>query len=387
MTEKLYYSDSYLFDFSAKVIDVTEDNGRKAVILDKTAFFPEGGGQPGDEGIIDGMAVVDVQEKNGIILHYVKGDISCKAGDAVVGRVDSKLRFERMQAHSGEHIVSGVAHRLFGVENVGFHMIDLVMTVDFDKVLTKEQIAQIESEANDWVYKNVKIDAEIVPPEKLEALQYRSKLDLRENVRIVTIEGCDMCACCAPHVARTGEIGIIKLLTCVSHRGGVRLTMICGAKALKDYACKHSDVMSISDMLKAPNDATPAAVAELLEKLTEEKRKTALQRQKLYDHIAKGLECSESSIVLFADDLSPDELRELAELCKTKTKKIMAVFSGNEEQGYAFAIASESVKLRALSKDINIRLNGRGGGRDEMLQGRVVAGENEIRKYFAELEV
>ena len=387
MTEKLYYLDSHLYDFTAVITDILSFGDRKAVVLNRTAFFPEGGGQPGDEGYVGSMKITDTQEQNGEVLHFVDGDISFSRGDEVNCSVNAGLRFSRMQAHSGEHILSGVAHKIYGAENVGFHMADLVMTVDFDKPLSKEQLAGIEKEANEWVYKNVPVTAEFVSPEKLNTLQYRSKLDLKENVRIVTIEGCDMCACCAPHVARTGEIGIIKILTAVSHRGGVRITVVCGAKAYGDYCRKHADIMVLSDMLKAPNDAVPAALEELSEKLTEEKRNSNLYRQRLYDYIARGLEKTADCLLVFVDDFSPDELRELAEKCKTKSDKLFAVFSGDDEHGYAFAVSSQNVKLRSLSAKLNGELNARGGGRDEMLQGKAGVPAEKIKKFFSEIEV
>lgn len=386
MTEKLYYADSHLFGFDARVEEIITDNGRKAVVLDRTAFFPEGGGQPADRGNIESVSICDVQEKDGKILHYTESDVPFAVGDTVSCRLDEETRFARMQAHSGEHIVSGVAHDLFGAENVGFHMIDLIMTVDLDKPLTKEEIVRIEKEANKAVYRNVAIHAEIIEPEQLKTLQYRSKLDLKENVRIVTIEGIDKCACCAPHVSRTGEIGLIKILSAVSHRGGVRLTLVCGMKAYEDYRTKHDDIMRISDTLKAPNNETPAAVGELLDRIAEGKHKADALRQKMYDFICGSINCSPNNIVVFIPGLVPDELRELADLCKQKTSKIFAVFSGNDADGYAFAVSSDTVKLKSLSRDINMRLAARGGGRDEMLQGRASASEREIRKFFEEIE-
>lgn len=387
MTDKLYYADSHLYEFSAVVLDIVDKEKCKAVVLDRTAFFPEGGGQPSDTGYIDNVFISDVQEKDGIIYHYTNDPLIFSIGDKVIGRLDGEVRFARMQSHSGEHIVSGIAHNLFGAENVGFHMIDLVMTVDFDKPFNKEQIRLIEKEANNIVYKNVSVKTEIVSGEKLKSLQYRSKLDLTENVRLVTVEGVDVCACCAPHVTQTGEIGLIKILSCVSHRGGVRLSLICGRKAYEDYCAKHEDIMEISDMLKAPNNETPAAVEELLTKVTNAKYELEQNRQKLYHYIYSDLNDNKENIVLFIPGLSSEELRELSDLCKSKTEKLFAVFSGNDTEGYAYAIASERIRLRTWAQKINNDLRARGGGRDEMLQGRASSSEKEIRAFFNEIEV
>ena len=385
MTEKLYYKDSHLYEFSAKVAEIIEENGRKAIVLDKTAFFPEGGGQPADTGHIGDMFVFDVRENDGKIFHYTNDDINFIIGQEVECRLNAEQRFARMQAHSGEHIVSGVAHNLFGVENVGFHMIDLVMTVDFDKPLSKEQITLIEKEANKVVVNNERISTEILSAEKLRTLHYRSKLELTENVRIVTIEGVDRCACCAPHVSMTGEIGIIKILSCISHRGGVRLTLICGIKAFDDYCEKHRDIMCISDRLKVPNNQTPDGVFELEKKLTDLKYKISHLKQRQYAYIYKSLTKSSDNIILFIEDFAPDELRELAELCKKKTEKIFAVFSGDDISGYAYVLASENKKLKALAKDFNAVLHARGGGREEMLQGRAAASAEEIKNFMQNL--
>lgn len=385
--QKLYYEDSHLFEFTATVTDIRLHKAGNVIVLDKTAFFPMGGGQPGDEGIVGNAFVYDVQEENGEVLHFTKDTPAFKIGETVECKLDGELRFSRMQAHSGEHIFSGVAHNLFGVENVGFHLIDLVMTVDFDKPLTKEQIEVIEKEANKWVYRNVPITTEILSGDKLVALQYRSKLDISEDVRIVTIEGCDKCACCAPHVSHTGEIGLIKVISSISHRGGVRITLICGVKALEDYSIKHKDIMKISDMLKVPGIEAFEAVEGLCEKITEEKKNIQAQRQKLYDYIYDGLNTTEHHISLFVDGLSSEEVRELADLCKEKTASFAAVLSGTECEGYSYAISSESISLKQYFNEINTALSGRGGGRNEMLQGRFNAQKIRIIDFFNEFEV
>lgn len=384
---KLYHENSHLYEFTAKVTAVRTEDNCKAIILDRTAFFPMGGGQPGDEGKIGNAEIFDTREVDGEILHYTKDEPDFSTGDTVECKLDEELRCSRMQAHSGEHIFSGVAHNIFGVQNVGFHMLDLVMTVDFDLPLSKEQVEIIEAEANKWVYRNVSVTAEILSGEKLSALQYRSKLDLDTDVRIVTVEGCDKCACCAPHVSNTGEIGLIKVLSCISHRGGVRITLVCGAKAFEDYCFKHKDIMQISDLLKAPNNETPKAVEELYEKISEEKRNAHCKSQRLYNYIYNSLNQSTDSVVLFVDDFAPDELRELADLCKTKTSALMAVFSGNDSEGYAYAISSVNIPLKQLSATVNSALSGRGGGRNEMLQGRISANKNAINDFFNEFEV
>lgn len=387
MTEKLYYTDSHLYEFSAVAVDIFPRENGCGIVLDRTAFFPEGGGQPADEGFIGGAEIFDVRENDGVIIHCCRTEPDFGIGDRVDCSLNAALRFSRMQSHSGEHILSGVVHNMYGAENVGFHMLDLVMTVDFDKPLTKEQLAAAEKEANGFVYKNVAVTTEILSGDKLLTLQYRSKLDLKENVRLVTIEGCDVCACCAPHVSRTGEIGVIKILGSISHRGGVRVTLICGNKAFEDYSVKHAAAAEISNELKVPVcEAVPAFFA-LIEKQYEEKRRYNELKQKLFDYIYSGLEPVPGNLVIFVPDFSPDELRELADLCRDKAGGVFAVFSGDDVKGYAFAVSSVGVKLKALSRIINSALNGRGGGRDEMLQGRAICDKNTITSFFEESEL
>ena len=235
MTTRLFDADSHLRSFTACVLACTENDGKYEVELDATAFFPEGGGQCGDRGTLGGVNVLDTVERGGTILHICAGPLP--AGSEVRGEVDAELRFSNMQTHSGEHIVSGIVHRLFGYDNVGFHL-DGAATLDFSGELTAEDIARVELLANEAVWKNLPVTARYPSPDELAGLEYRSKLDLTENVRIVTIEGVDVCACCAPHVSRTGEIGLIKITDFMRHRGGVRLTMLAGRRAFLDYRAK-----------------------------------------------------------------------------------------------------------------------------------------------------
>ena len=229
-TEKLYYTDSHMFEFTATVLDCRDTPKGPALILDRTVFFPEGGGQQADTGSFGGVNILDVHEKDGEILHYC--DRPLPAGETAEGRIDAEQRLVRMQNHSGEHVVSGLAHQLYGCENVGFHMGEDFVTIDFDRELSWEQLMEIEERANRVVRDDLPVLCTFPEPEELKNLEYRSKLELTENVRIVEIPGTDCCACCAPHVKHTGEIGLIKVLESERHRGGVRLNLACGMLAL-----------------------------------------------------------------------------------------------------------------------------------------------------------
>ena len=261
-TEKLYYIDSHLFDFEATVLDCRETEKGWAVILDRTAFFPEGGGQQADTGFIGAAPVTDVQERGGEILHSCGQALP--VGAHLPCRIDREQRLVRMQNHSGEHIVSGLAHKLYGCENVGFHMGEDCMTIDFDRELSWQQLMEVETLANKAVRDNLPVLCSFPEGEALEKLEYRSKLELTENVRIVEIPGIDRCACCAPHVERTGEIGLIKIMEAERHRGGVRLSLCCGMLALKDYRVKQENIAAISQTLSAKRHETAGAVSRLM---------------------------------------------------------------------------------------------------------------------------
>lgn len=379
-TIKLYDADSHLYDFDASVISCEKTDKGFAVVLDKTAFFPEGGGQPADEGTLNGIAVTDVQIKDGVITHTTAEEIP--AGSAVKGTVDSEIRFRRMQNHSGEHIVSGLIHKLFGYNNVGFHMGSEDVTLDLDGVLTREDLDKIEMLANRAVYENVNVRAEYPSPEILKDLDYRSKLDLTENVRIVTIEGYDVCACCAPHVNKTGEIGIIKLLDFLKYKGGVRIHMLCGFDALEDYNRRYKNVAAISAKLSAKQAEVYEAVERLSAELSAEKQAAGELKRQLVAMKIAALEPTDGNMVLVEKDMDMLNLRNLVNEAVQLCGGICAAFSGSDENGYNYIIASKNVPLRSEAKAINAALNGRGGGKDEMIQGSAKASEAEIRAYF-----
>ena len=248
MTTKLYDQDSHCRTFSAQVLSCTPvQGGQWHIVLDQTAFFPEGGGQPGDQGTLDTVRVLDTRERGDAIVHITDGPLT--PGTSVTGELDWALRFARMQCHSGEHVLSGLAHSLYGCTNVGFHMGEDQVILDFDKELTPQQLTVLEDRANQLITENRPVTARYPTPEELAALDYRSKLDLTEQVRIVTIAGCDVCACCAPHVTCTGEIGLVKLVDAMRHRGGIRLWMVAGRLALADYQRKQTNIAAISAAL------------------------------------------------------------------------------------------------------------------------------------------
>ncbi len=381
ITEKLYDKDSHIISFTAKVVDCRESENGFEIILDKTAFFPEGGGQYADTGKTGDVDVTDVQIINDEIVHFTNKALNI--GEEIECNINWEQRFRRMQNHSGEHIVSGIVHTLYGYENVGFHLGDDV-TIDFDGELTREQLLDVEKRANEAIYKNAKFTCEYPDEETLKNLSYRSKLELTENVRIVTVEGYDVCACCAPHVYSAGEIGIIKILDFARHRGGIRVHLLCGKDALEDYETKYDNLRSVATALCAKQNETSQAFERFNEEHGALKAELAALKKELAKLKASAIENTDECILIFEADTDMNDLRKLVLNGAEKTTKLCAGFSGNDNSGYRFAIASKNIDLREKSKEITAALNGRGGGSSELLQGNAAASKEEIEKYFKE---
>lgn len=380
MTEKLFYTDSHLQEFTAEVVSCRPcDNGYEAV-LSRTAFFPEGGGQATDTGVIDGIRVYDVQEKGEQIFHYLEGEL--EEGKTVTGQIDWDKRFSRMQQHSGEHIVSGIVHARFGYDNVGFHLNDELCTLDLSGPLTKEELREVENAANEAVFANVPVQISYPSKEKLKTLDYRSKIEIDGQVRIVTIPGYDVCACCAPHVYFTGEIGLIKLVQSQNYKGGIRITMLCGRRALKDYQQKEESVKAIMGSLSAKEELIAEAVERVKEECTQLKSELAETRYQILEAQAEKIPEGQKKVCIFDSKLSGNEPRELMNLVLKKGTEVCAVFAGNEESGYRYVIGSETEDVRPYSKILKEQFDGRGGGKPVMVQGSVNGSEEAIRKVF-----
>ena len=380
MTEKLFYTDSHLQEFTAEVVSCRPcDNGYEAV-LERTAFFPEGGGQAADTGVIDGIRVYDVQEKGEQIFHYLEGEL--EEGKTVTGQIDWDKRFSRMQQHSGEHIVSGIVHARFGYDNVGFHLNDELCTLDLSGPLTKEELREVENAANEAVFANVPVQISYPSKEKLKTLDYRSKIEIDGQVRIVTIPGYDVCACCAPHVYFTGEIGLIKLVQSQNYKGGIRITMLCGRRALKDYQQKEESVKAIMGSLSAKEELISEAVERVKEECTQLKSELAETRYQILEAQAEKIPEGQKKVCIFDSKLSGNEPRELMNLVLKKGTEVCAVFAGNEESGYRYVIGSETEDVRPYSKILREQFDGRGGGKPVMVQGSVNGSEEAIRKVF-----
>ena len=379
MTEKLYYIDSHLREFEAVVRSCEESKKGFLLELDRTAFFPEGGGQPADTGFIGEARVLDVHEKEGRILHET--DRPLPAGERFSCRIDWEQRHRRMQNHSGEHIVSGLIYREFGFDNVGFHMGPDCMTMDYSGELSWEQLREIERLANEAVRADLPLKIWFPEEQELAELLYRSKLDLKENVRIVEIPGVDRCACCAPHVGRTGEVGLVKLLTAERHRGGVRVTAVCGMDAWERVTQYQESVTTISGLLSVPRDKTVSGVERALENLEKQKERIAALSMELARRLAESQPAAEGNLALFDSILDEVAQRELVNLLMEKAA-VAAVFSGSEGEGWRYVIGSRSVDLRKNARALNAGIQGRGGGSPAMIQGRAAADRESVLAFF-----
>lgn len=391
MTEQLYYQDSYIKDFEAVVLSCIPNGNHFEAVLDRTAFFPEGGGQCADTGVLHienrKIKVFDVQERNGEIIHFIDEEIL--PGQTVIGEVEFQERFSKMQQHTGEHIISGIVHRRFGYENVGFHLGKEEVTMDYDGPLTGEELRSIEYEANQVVAENREIKAYFPSTEELEKIPYRSKKELQGKIRIVEIQDCDICACCAPHVQTTGNVGLIKITNAIRYKGGMRLWIACGMRALEDYNQKESSVVQISNMLSAKQQEVTDAVKRLTEEIQQLKEKAAKMQERLvmgYLESEKAVlkENPNANLLLFEKELDAMAMRNFVNAGMELTKGVCGAFVGDEKQGFRYVLGS-SGDIREIGKKLNAAFQGKGGGKPPMIQGSLVGEEEKIREFLDEI--
>lgn len=382
---RLYYQTPYVKSFMCTV-ERCEESGKGTwiAVLNQTGFYPEGGGQPWDTGALDGVPVLSVHEKDGEILHELAACV--EPGTLAEGVIDWQRRYDNMQQHTGEHILSGLIHRHTGYDNVGFHMGSEEVTIDINGVITPEQLDTLEDEANQVVYANVPVRVLYPAQEELAAIDYRSKKELTGQVRIVEIPGGDICACCGTHVENTGEVGIIKIKGMIHYKGGVRISMICGRRALLDYRDRLKDETRISNLLSAKLHLVPEAVENLKSNLSDREMLIGRLYGQLFSLKSAQFPESGEPLALFEEDLDIVQIRQLATLLfEQKKGSIVMVCSGSDASGeYRYALGSGISDMRALSKAMNGRLNGRGGGKHLMAQGTFKADMESVRNVFLE---
>ena len=378
MTEKLYYHDSFLTEFTAAVLSCEKGKDGWQVVLDRTAFYPEGGGQPADHGTLGDARVTDVREKEGTILHTCDKELA--VGENVTGKIHWERRFDHMQQHSGEHMVSGIICARYGCDNVGFHLGKDVVTIDFNHDIDPADLPSIEAAANAFIWSDTPINIRFLEGEALKQAEYRSKKFIPGLVRLVAFPGADCCACCGTHVNRAGQVGLVKLLSCQKFREGVRMELLCGKRALDYLSGTWEQNLAVSRALSAKPLQTAAAVERLQGELESVKLRcadleTADCARKAREYAGKG------DVLLLEGPMSADSVRRLCDAVLDTCGGRCAVFAG-EEGNYKYAIGVREGDVRPLVKELNTVLCGRGGGKPNFAQGSIAAEERAIRTFF-----
>lgn len=380
---KLYYDSAYIKEFEAQVLSCQEGKKGWEITLSATAFYPEGGGQPADTGILGNVRVTDVHEKDGQVIHYTDGPLP--VGEMVRGVIDWDRRFQHMQEHSGEHLVSGLIHQRFGYDNVGFHMGTDEVTIDFNGTLEWADLMAIEEKANGMIWENLEISAVYPEKDELDAMEYRSKKELTGAVRIVSIPGGDVCACCGTHVECTGEIGLVKFLSMIHYKGGVRISLLCGKRAVEDYERKRDQVQRISVLLSA----RPGEIARAVEKLKDEEAKLQEKLVTAYDKLiaseVRDIKEGDGDIFILEPDFEAIQLRHLVNrLLEEKKGRTVLALGGATEGSFLYVLGSRDGDMRQLSRELNGLLNGRGGGSAQMAQGTFFATKDQLQAILKE---
>lgn len=381
-TQKIYYANQYQTTLDTTTVSCTRTPKGWEVVLDATIFFPTGGGQPCDLGRIADAAVTDVFERGEEVVHLC--DRPLPVGEAVSCEIDWARRFLLMQQHSGEHIVSGIVHRRFGYDNVGFHMGKDAITIDFSGELTADELHEVERAANEAIWRDLPVTAYYPDPETLKTLHYRSKKELTGPVRLVRLEGTDLCACCGTHVAHTGEVGLIKMLSNTRFHGGSRIELLCGSRAWDWVTTVYEQNRRISGLLSAKLPETAEAVRRLTQELSDAQYRCVELENRLFAQRADALS-DRAQILLFEDAMTPDALRRLTDALLRRCSGRCAVFAGSDGD-YKYAVGLHDGDLRPLARSLNERFSGRGGGKPCFVQGSLKASRAELEAFFSETE-
>ncbi len=379
---ELFYRDTYCREFDSEVTQCVKGKKYWEIVLEDTAFYPEGGGQPADHGTLNDIEVMDVHRRNGVIIHYCTEAL--EAGSTVHGIIDWNRRFDHMQQHSGEHIVSGIIHQRYGYENVGFHMGDVIQ-IDFNGELTNEDLHWIEREANTRIWRNIPIEITYPSEEELKNMWYRSKKELEGKIRIVTVDDSDICACCGTHVQRTGEIGIIHLISVEKHKDGSRIEMLAGQRAWQWLRTAADQNTEISHLFSAKPLETAGAVKKYMNQSTETNHKLSRLRKEYIAMKADMLEKTDTQI-LIENDLDADAARMLANnLLENNKADTVAVLSEITENTCRYLVMSRTVDLKSTGAEMRKRLTVKGGGSAVMQQGMIENKTGEVKAVLEEL--
>lgn len=378
-TRKLYYEDAYKTEFTAKVVSANAGD----IVLDRTAFFPEEGGQSADTGVLGGFRVADVKIKDGEIHHLLEDrNASFEAGTEIFGRIDWQHRFSNMQQHSGEHIFSGLVHSTYGFDNVGFHLSDNEVTLDFNGVIGPDGIRDIERRANEIIFRNIPSEIRFLSGEEAKTAEYRSKIDLDDEIRVVTYPGVDACACCAPHVALTGEIGCLKVVGLQNYKGGIRVSILCGMRAMEVFFHDRDILEKTANYLSNSTDEVYHLVVKARTELAETKAALAEAAKKLVQVRIDQIPAGGGNAVLFEESLDAGAMRSAVNSLVQKKNGFCGVFAGSDADGYRYVIGKQGGDARTINNELREKFGARGGGKPEMVQGSVTASRADIETLF-----
>lgn len=378
-TRKLYYEDAYKTEFTAKVVSANAGD----IVLDRTAFFPEEGGQSADTGVLGGFRVADVKIKDGEIHHLLEDrNASFEAGTEISGRIDWQHRFSNMQQHSGEHIFSGLVHSTYGFDNVGFHLSDNEVTLDFNGVIGPDGIRDIERRANEIIFRNIPSEIRFLSGEEAKTAEYRSKIDLDDEIRVVTYPGVDACACCAPHVALTGEIGCLKVVGLQNYKGGIRVSILCGMRAMEVFFHDRDILEKTANYLSNSTDEVYHLVVKARIELAETKAALAEAAKKLVQVRIDQIPAGDGNAVLFEESLDAGAMRSAVNSLVQKKNGFCGVFAGSDADGYRYVIGKQGGDARTINNELREKFGARGGGKPEMVQGSVTASRADIETLF-----
>lgn len=378
-TRKLYYEDAYKTEFTAKVVSANAGD----IVLDRTAFFPEEGGQSADTGVLGGFRVADVKIKDGEIHHLLEDrNASFEAGTEISGRIDWQHRFSNMQQHSGEHIFSGLVHSTYGFDNVGFHLSDNEVTLDFNGVIGPDGIRDIERRANEIIFRNIPSEIRFLSGEEAKTAEYRSKIDLDDEIRVVTYPGVDACACCAPHVALTGEIGCLKVVGLQNYKGGIRVSILCGMRAMEVFFHDRDILEKTANYLSNSTDEVYHLVVKAKTELAETKAALAEAAKKIVQVRIDQIPAGDGNAVLFEESLDAGAMRSAVNSLVQKRNGFCGVFAGSDADGYRYVIGKQGGDARTINNELREKFGARGGGKPEMVQGSVTASRADIETLF-----
>lgn len=368
MTERLFYKDSYIKECVANVVEIIEKDGKVTVVLDRTPFYPEGGGQPSDTGYIDDAKVIDVYENGHKICHVIDRPLNNKE---VHCKVDLERRIDYMQQHSGEHILASCFYKLLNTRSSSFHMGDDYSTVDISlPEVSEELVMKVEAMANEAIYSNHPVRAVIVTEEESKKMNLRRYVEGEKEVRIVEIENVDACACCGTHVSRTGEVGIIKIIKTEKYKGLTRIYFKCGKRAFQDYSKKHDIVATLVRSFSTGEGEIVNKITSDIEHMKELSRKLSEYRKKLCRYEAEELKGFSKNNIIYHiyEDKEMDELQKIVEEL-SNSDNFLVLASAKHRQIIVSLGGGYNLNLGQFFKERIKEFAGRGGGKADRAQG------------------